>query len=184
PAAEVVVTIGPGNTARLRQAAWIDPVLFQYGLHHQYIRISPASLAVGSGVWVDPQQLLNRPVVIPATKQHYPAELRSFGRLGFGSTAADSRNLVDGRGKVLELRIPWSDLGYSDPSSNTVLVPHMNGTLTTRTVGRVGIDLAEGAQRLHTRGYAWSPWQTVQWHERLKAGWSILAAEFARANHG
>ena len=184
PAAEVAITIGPGSTARLRQAAWIDPVLFQYGLHFGYVRVSPASLVVGSGVWVDPQQILNRPVVIPATKQHYGTELRSFGRLGFGSAAADSRNLVDGRGKVLELRIPWSDLGYSDPSSNTVLVSHADGPLSTRTVGRVGIDVAAGAQRLRTSGYAWSPWQTVQWHERRKAGWPILAAEFARANNG
>ena len=56
---------------------------------------------------------------------------------------------------------------------------HPDGSLTTSTVSRVGIVVAIGGRVSTTRGYAWDPWQTVAWRERLKAG----AATFAAAAH-
>jgi hypothetical protein len=133
-------------------------------------------------VWIKPAQILNKPLTVPATGTHYGVELHSYSQLGWGPESKDERNLVDGNGDVVELRIPYAMLGYSDPSSNQVVVPHFDGTIGSKTVGRVGIAIAEGQQRLATSGYAWDPWQSVTWHERRKAGWSTFAAEFARAN--
>ena len=182
PKAEVAITIGPGDRAHIKQAAWIDPVLFQYSVAYPFIKFPKKGLHPNSGVWIDPSQILNRPLTVQITHKHYGVELHSYANLGWGSEADDERNLVDGKDDVVEMRIPYAMLGYSDPSSNQVLVPHFNGTLSSKTVGRVGIALAEGQQRLATSGYAWDQWQSVQWHERRKAGWPIFAAEFARAN--
>jgi hypothetical protein len=179
--AEVALTVGPGDHATMKRAAWTDPLYFLYAAHEHDMRFPLSALKTGSGVWVAPQQILNRPLEVPATHRKYGIELHPIA-IRFGPASADNRNLVDAVGKVVEIRIPWALLGYSDPSSNQVLVPHLNGTVTSKTVGRVGIDMAAGTQRLVTRGYAWSPWQRVAWHERRKAGWPILAAEFARAN--
>lgn len=182
PKAEVAITLGPGDNANIEEAAWIDPVLFQYAVAYPFIKFPKKALFPNSGVWIKPAQILNRPLTVPATHRHYGVELHSYSKLGWGPESQDARNLVDGNGNVVELRIPYAMLGYSDPSSNQVLVPHFDGTMSSKTVGRVGIAVAEGQQRLATTGYAWPQWQSVQWHERKKAGWPIFAAEFAKAN--
>jgi hypothetical protein len=45
-----------------------------------------------------------------------------------------------------------------------------DGSLTTETVGRVGITVALGSGLYETNGYGWDPWQKATWHERLKSG--------------
>jgi hypothetical protein len=45
-----------------------------------------------------------------------------------------------------------------------------DGSLTTETVARVGIDVALGPELYETNGYGWDPWQKATWHERLKSG--------------
>lgn len=187
PRAETSITIGPGG-ARLRKAAWIDPLLFQYGFLRHFLPVRPADLRLGSGVWVEPRQILNRPLTVPRSRRRIPVELQSYGTLQWGTTdprspGFDDRHLVDGSGKVLELRIPFSFLGFSDPSSLQVLVPNRDGSMSTQTVhgNRMGICIAAGPKHLVTRGYGWDPWNRVLWHERRKAGWPILRAAFARA---
>jgi hypothetical protein len=185
PAADVAVTVGPGRKARIQLAAWTDPLLFQYGLARPFLPVDPADLRVGSGVWVPPRQILNRPYVIPSTGEERPVETADISALRWGTTdprlpSFDDRNLVMGRGGVLELRLPWSMLGLSDPSSRRVVMPRPDGTVASRPVGRVGIAIAgPGTGLTRTAGYAWSGWQSVAWHERRKAGWSILRSVFA-----
>jgi hypothetical protein len=81
---------------------------------------------------------------------------------------------------VLELRVPWALLGYADPSSNQLVVQAADGSVSTRTAGRVGIAVVAGDGHVtSTAGYAWDPWQRVRWHERRKAGWDVVSATFA-----
>jgi hypothetical protein len=111
-----------------------------------------------------------------------PAELADLGTLRVGPFAADDRNLVHGRGRVLDVRLPWALLGFSDPSALAAWAPRADGTLGSERVRRVGIGVAAGRRLLRTRGYAWEPWHAVRWRERPKAGWPILAHAFARAS--
>ncbi|MDX6646117.1 MAG: hypothetical protein QOK40_1844 [Miltoncostaeaceae bacterium] len=187
PRSDVAVTVGPGRRARLVLAASTDPLLFQYGLANPFLPVRPADLRPGSGVWVPLRQILNRPYVVPSTGEQRPVEIADLSSLRWGTTdprsrAFDDRNLLMGRGSVLELRLPWSMLGFSDPSSHLVAVPRTDGTIVARRVGRLGIAIAGPAAALTTTsGYGWAGWQSVRWHERRKAGWSVLASAFASA---
>jgi hypothetical protein len=71
-------------------------------------------------------------------------------------------------------------LGYSDPSSHQVMVPQEHSAVTSKRTGRVGIEAVAAGQQLHTAGYDWEDWNVVESHERRKAGWDVLAAEFDR----
>jgi hypothetical protein len=181
PSADVALVVGPRH-AQLRQAAWWEPTRIQYGpLGRGYIKMNPADLKPGSGAWVDPLQIVNRPYVVPATGEKRPVELHALGNLPIGSGDPsspdfDSRTLVAAKGKVVEVRLPWALLGYSDPSSLMLYVAHPNGTTTTMKAGRIGIAvLSNGSALLKTSGYTWAPWQSVTWHERKKAGFGGLA---------
>jgi hypothetical protein len=77
---------------------------------------------------------------------------------------------------VVEVRLPWALLGYSDSSSLKLFEQHPNGAVTKIDAGGVGIAvLSDGSALLRTSGYTWDPWQQVAWNERKKAGFAGLA---------
>jgi hypothetical protein len=113
-------------------------------------------------------------------------QLVDVGNLPFGtgdpaSASFDERHLVDGQGTVLELRIPWMLLTYSDPSSHQVWQTHADGTITSRTTGPVGIAVAQGGKVDVQAHYDWESWNKVTWHERRKAGWDTIATALGHA---
>lgn len=93
-----------------------------------------------------------------------------------GSDDFDNRTLVAASGNVIELRLPWAVLGFSDPSSLMLFEEHPKAATSTLKAGRVGIAVFTNGSLLRTNGYAWEPWQRVTWHERRKAGFDELAS--------
>jgi hypothetical protein len=185
PAADVAVTIGPGRRATIQQAAWTDPLLHQYGLGLKMIPVNAADLRPGSGVWTRPTLMLNRAYTVPSTGERRPVELKDIATLpwGTGDPSArrfDIRTLAAGGGPLVELRIPWALLGFADPSDRSVLVPHADGTFSSRRVKRIAVAVAAPGERL-VRGGALKlrSWNAVDWHERRKAGWPALRGAFA-----
>jgi hypothetical protein len=181
--ADVAVSIGPGDRAQIRQAASLDPVAFQYGLQRGFVDVDRSALEPGSGVWVPPRLILNRPYVVPVTGERRPVEIRSFGELPWGNgdparAGFDQRHLVDGADHVVELRLPWAFLTFTDPSSHRVWALGDGGVVRSRHVGRVGITVVTEGSTIVTSGYDWEGWNRVSWHERRKAGWQVLKAAF------
>ena len=179
PAADYAVVLGPGTNGRALVRASNDQYVILYGKVRRYFGYDAAALAEGSGVW-DPQRLItNRPLTIPSTGEKLPVESDAVGELRYGTSdpddpAFDSRTIW-AAGDVLELRLPWEMIGFSDPSSLQALRVGLDGTLTTVPVDRVGIAVATGSSLSVTRGYSWDPWQRATWHERLKAGLGAFA---------
>jgi hypothetical protein len=181
PSADAALVVGPDD-AQLFQAAWWEPTRVRYGpLGRGYLDVNRADLEPGSGAWVHPLQIVNRPYVVPATGERRPVEVHEFDNLPIGtadpsSEDFDARTLVAAQEEVVEVRLPWALLGYSDPSSLTLYEEQPEAATTTLTGGRVGIAvLSAGSALLATSGYAWEPWQSVAWNERKKAGFDDLA---------
>ncbi len=186
PDADVALTIGPGNQAHVVDAASSDPAAFLYGIHDGYLPVDRASLQPGSGAWVSPRLILDKPFTVPGSGEHHDVQMVDVGTLPFGSgdpasPSFDERHLVDGQGTVLELRIPWALLTYSDPSSHQVWQTHPDGTLTSRTVGPLGIAVVQGGTTAASAHYSWDGWNKVTWHERRKAGWNTVATALGQA---
>ena len=182
PSADAALVVGPDH-AQLFQAAWWEPTRVLYGpLGLGYVEVNRAHLKAGSGAWVHPLQIVNKPYVVPATGENRSVELHELDSLPIGtgdpsSPDFDNRTLVAAGGKVVEVRLPWALLGYSDPSSLMLVEVHAKGSITTLKGGRVGIAvLSDGSALVTTRGYAWEPWQAVAWNERKKAGFDDLAS--------
>jgi hypothetical protein len=180
PEADVAVVIGP-EQAELLQAAWWEPTRIRYGLGRGFVEVEAAEMRAGSGAWVRPLQLVNRPYTVPVTGEERSAEVHEIGPLPIGngdpeSPDFDVRTLVAATGDVIEIRLPWALLGYADPSSLTLYEEPPEGATQTLEAGRIGIVVvSEGTAPLSTSGYAWEPWQSVTWHERRKAGFDELA---------
>ena len=85
--ADVAVVVGP-DRAELLQAAWWEPTRIRYGLGFGYIDVDAAEMKQGSGTWVHPLQILNRPYTVPATGAEHPVELQDLGDLPIGNGCA------------------------------------------------------------------------------------------------
>ena len=183
--AEMAVVIEPGGEARMLHAGWIEPLGRRYGINGgAFIPTSRADVLPESGAWVRLRQLLNFPLRMPSSGRLNPAEVRDASLMPWGTTDPasprfDDRNLVDGRGGVLEIALPWGMLSVSDPSTHRLSVVGLDGKVTTRVISSLGISIAVAGEPLvRTGGYRWKGWDTVQWHERRKAGWPILQRAF------
>lgn len=186
PGADVALSLDTKRHAILRQAAWTDPIGYLYGLVHHYVAVRRSDLRQGSGKWVTPRLILNRPITEKGTGVKHPAELVDVGRLRWGTAdpaarGFDNRVLVASRGHTVEVRLPWMLLTYSDPSSHRVMVPHDDGRVTSQRTGAIAITTVAAGQTLATAGYDWDDWNAVSFHERRKAGWDVLATAFDRA---
>jgi hypothetical protein len=183
PAADVALTIGP-DEAELLQAAWWEPTRIRYGLGLGYIDADPADMKRGSGAWVHPLQILNRPQTVPSTGEKRPAEVHELTSLPIGSgdpgnRSFDQRTLVAATGPIVEIRLPWALLGFSDPSSKKLYDQHEDGRVSTDDAGPIRVATIAGDEPLLTAApYDWEPWQQVSSHERRKAGFDDLASTF------
>ena len=187
PDAEMAVVIENGE-AHMQHASWIEPLGIRFGGFSNpktnYFPTKASDIEPGSGVWMPIRQILNYPYRLPLSGRKNPTESRDASLMPWGTTdpanpAFDDRHLIDGQGGVLEVALPWSMMSFADPSTHKLYVvspnPDDTKTVTTRTIDKLGISIAvEGQPLLRTQGFTWEGWDTVQWHERRKAGWPIL----------
>jgi hypothetical protein len=148
-----------------------------------------ADLTPGSGAWVPLRQLLSFPLEVPTTGRRIAPELVDSSRMPWGTTdprspAFDDRNMVFGADEFLEVKIPWGMATFADPSSHQVyelrLHPDPRKQVTTATLDQLGVSVLVGDRLITTSGYTWPGWETVDWHERPKAGLGLLKDAFAR----
>lgn len=133
---------------------------------------------------------LNREYFLPQTKERRPFEDIEVGAMRRGISDPSHpkfSNLADwyAKGDVLEIRIPWMLLGFTDPSSLRVWdYPYeADGFEPVKTDGvRIYPSLrpSEGApdKSVEPLGYEWEGWDQPTFHERKKESFSILKQAF------
>jgi len=176
PAADAALTIGPGDTAHIVQAAWTDPIAWKYGVARPLLQVRRADLEQGSGVWDSPRLALSLAAHDRVDGRFFPTQTVDVGDFRWGDWREPLYLARTHDPSTVDVRIPWALLTYSDPSSHQVYVPHPDGMFTTQRTGRVGIVVAAAGQTLASDGYDWAQWNSVTWHERPKAGWPAIAA--------
>jgi hypothetical protein len=142
------------------------------------------------GVFLPWKLALNRPLVLPQSKRKIPFEDYEVGRMKPGITdPSDPKfdSLADwyAEGDVLEVRIPWTMLGYTDPSTLRVWdYPYeADGIKSVRADGlRVYPSVRNPGQtspeEVEPLDYSWNGWEQPTYHERKKKSYEFLKGEF------
>ena len=113
----------------------------------------------------------------------FPARGVNRGRLRYGRAAASSLAdwFWDRAAGIVEVRLPWSLLNVTDPSSRTVLArvrdPGPFGTEVTNGFRFVLTAAGSGGtvtRLVPERPYVWATWETPVWHERLKPAYYAM----------
>ncbi|MFE5323582.1 hypothetical protein ACFQ88_33355 [Paenibacillus sp. NPDC056579] len=144
----------------------------------------------GSGIFLPWKLPTSKELYLPQSKKKVPFEDVEIGIMKPGITDPDSpefNNLADwyASGDVMEIRIPWMLLGFTDPSTAKVWrYPYEAGGL--KFVETKGIRIephlqpASGAQEAAVEPvqYKWNKWEKPEYHERFKQSYDILKQAF------
>jgi len=193
---ETLISLGKDGESEVRIASNYDFHARLYGKAYGMLPVKEEELRDDSGVFKPWKLAVGLEMEPPDSKTYYPMEEVAAGRLERGTThPGDARynSLAawQANGKVVELRVPWMLLGFSDPSSLTVMSYQGEGksfqTTTTKGIRLLPwiVDRTKAtATSLPQSGtpyrvselplYAWKAWEQVRYHERLKQSYSIL----------
>ncbi len=167
-----------------------DPHTWRYGVKYDFLKDPVIEKDPKAGVFLPWRLALNYPLIFPQTKRKTPFEQYEVGKMKPGiSDPRDPRynSLADwyAEGDVLEVRIPWTMLGYTDPSSLRVWdYPYKaNGIDAVKnqelrvypTVRRQGKARSENVEPL---SYSWEGWDVPIYHERKKKSYATLSRAF------
>jgi hypothetical protein len=159
------------------------------------------------GAWVAMQNRTNARRIGKDGKRFYPSRVFSMGRLRFGSLDPDSplyNSIADfhAAGNRVELRLPWSLLNFTDPSSRTILwrddagyartIPGIRLFVLSYKPGKTAPAAAPTGGRSHVTDslpermsadnvamYTWQGWDTPSFHTFLKPGHRLVAEALA-----
>ncbi len=166
-----------------------DPHTWLYGAQLDYMPDAVIEKDPRVGVFLPWRLALNRPLELPQSGRKIPFEDYEVGRMNFGITDPSDPefdSLADwyAEGEVLEARIPWTMLGYTDPSTLRVWdYPYKAGKIETVRNADLRVYPAlqpAGNERVSVEPltYAWKGWDRPTYHERKKKSYKILSEVF------
>jgi hypothetical protein len=198
---EILVSLGDERDSMVYAAANYDIHTRVYGKHGKMFPVSAAEIEDNSGIfkpWKLAVGLLMEP---PDTKVHHPFEEVVVGKMIRGTNDPaqpdfNSLAMWQAGGNIVEARIPWALLGFSDPSTLQVigyeedengipvsvttpgirLLPWMRDNSSGEVSGLAGRPVSVKQLPLYT----WELWNEVQYTERKKQSYDIMKEAFIR----
>jgi hypothetical protein len=167
-----------------------DPHTWLYGAQLDYMPDPEIEKDPRAGVFLPWRLALNRPLELPQSGRKIPFEDYEVGRMNFGITDPshpEFDSLADwyAEGDVLEIRIPWTLLGYTDPSTLRVWdYPYEADSVEAVRIENLRVYPAVrpgGGARpadIDPLTYTWEGWEQPTYHERRKESYAILSKAF------
>ncbi len=178
------------DDARMLVSSAYDQFTYLWAYKLNLIPDTGASTEESAGVFLPWKLALSRTLVLPQTKERIPFDDIEVGEMRNGVTDPSSRsfdNLADwhAAGDVLEVRIPWMLLGFTDPSSLRVWdYPYNAGGFEPVRVDGVRVYPAlrptgeAPRTSIEPLFYSWQGWEQPTFHERKKESFGILREAF------
>lgn len=185
--AEFLLSIDAPNNARLTVASAYDQHTYCYGKLLGMVPWKNEWEEEGNGIFLPWKLCLSRELFLPASKRQVPFEEIEVGNLIFGISDPESpeyNSLADYylKDNILELRIPWMMLGFTDPSTHQVWAyPYREnlGYFTSATSPGITMEFVfydKYGTIVDTASltYDWENWNTPTYHERKKQSFFYL----------
>jgi hypothetical protein len=185
--AEFLLKLNGDQDAHIYVNSAYDQHTFTWGVQTHIVPVDPAWKDPSAGRFLPWRLMLNRPVTLRQSGSKIPGEEIEVGVLKPGMTnPADPayNSLADwyADGNVLEIRLPWMFLGFTDPSSLSVWqYPYQAGKLTSVSVDSVRVEphivsaATPASPAVAPLTYAWAPWDQPRFRERKKAAYDLMA---------
>ncbi|TGV15560.1 hypothetical protein EN829_049065, partial [Mesorhizobium sp. M00.F.Ca.ET.186.01.1.1] len=193
---ETLIELGKAEESQIQIAANYDFHTRLYGKRYGMLEVKEEELRDDSGVFKPWKLAVGLEMEPPDSKTYHPLEEVLVGKLLRGTTDPedpqyDSRTAWQAKGDVVELRVPWMLLGFTDPSSLAAmsykdagksfssetskgirLLPILVERSTQSIVGKNELPSPYPVSQLPI--YSWPAWEQVDYHERKKQSYSII----------
>jgi hypothetical protein len=197
---ETLIVLGKDDESQVKIASNYDFHTRLYGNQYGMLKVKPEDMKDDSGTF-NPWKLAVGLEQSPPDSTAYnpfldvPAGMLKRGSTDPASPDFNSLAMWQAKGSVVELRIPWMLLGFTDPSSLQVMsYGEKEGKLTAistqgirllpwivqRSDGSIlGVEGAKGAYPVSKLPiYTWPAWDKVQSIERLKKSYGLMKDAF------
>lgn len=186
---EFLLKISDKDHATLEVASAYDQHTYLYGQQKKMIPWKEEWSREENGIFLPWKLCLSRELFLPVSQQRIPFEDIEVGRLRHGNTDPESEeydSLADfyAGPELLEIRIPWMMLGFTDPSSHQVWAyPYRSRLPYFTSTTSPGLNLqvlqVNQAERPTIRveppvSYNWCNWDHPTSHERKKQSYHIV----------
>ena len=187
---QTLLRMAGGGDSRMLVNSGYDQFTYQWAYDSGYLPRPDASRDPSAGDFLPWKLALSRPLFLPQTEERVPFDDVEVGRMTEGITDPSSPefdNLADwhAEGGVLEVRVPWMLMGFTDPSSLRVWdYPFEAGGLRATEVPGLRIypslrpDGASG-EEVRRLDYFWRGWDDPTFHERRKESFGMLREAYA-----
>lgn len=190
--ADFVIQINGKDNSRILCDAYYDVFYYLYGSQYKMTAQNSEYEKKNSGIFNKMNMCLGYEMEIPSTKQKIPFEFYETGKFTYGISNPDSKefnSLTDFYEKdgVIELRIPWQLLNFTDPSDGKIMADFYSRQGITSTsfngfkIGCAVLNSNNSPQSIKMDGkYNYALWKTAPtYHERLKKSYYILQEALA-----
>jgi len=185
-AIETLLTLRGEADSRMLVNSAYDQHTWLYGSIKKMLPrpLKPEYLRAENGIFLPWRLALNKPLYLPESRVQMPFEEYEVGVMRKGNSDPSNTEFntladwyMDKR--ILEVRIPWMLLGYTDPSSHLVWdYPFHAGAIVAVPSEGIRIMPYSGSTAPTTVAaplfYDWSSWNEPVYHERKKRGFDIL----------
>lgn len=186
------IQLEEGMETMVRLSAWEESEVLigsTYDFHSRLYEEAPDSGEEGAfHSW---KMAVSLPLRHPLTKEEIPFEDAGVGRLNRASSSDQDEADWEIKGNVLEMRIPWGLLGFSDPSTKqAVSYPsseQIDGDLPKETVEGIRFlpwiydketeevhGLTSPVSKKAYPVYEWENWQKTAFEEKRKASYYMM----------
>ncbi|WP_201318818.1 hypothetical protein [Paenibacillus sp. EPM92] len=185
---EFVMKLSGENDSAIYVQSAYDYHSWQYGFVNRMMPWQEAWSQAENGLFLPWRLPVSKPLVLPQSKKPVPFEDVEIGRLHHGTTdpkSAEFNNLADwhAAGSVIEVRVPWMLLGFTDPSSHKVWrYPYQAAAFKMEESKAVRVEphLSGNSNPAEPVAYKWDNWNKPASHERLKQSYPILKEAFGK----
>ncbi|MED4601069.1 hypothetical protein P9314_10180 [Paenibacillus validus] len=198
---ETLIELGKDNESQVKIASNYDFHTRLYGNQYGMLKVKPEDMKDDSGIFNPWKLAVGLEQIPPDSTRYNPFQDVPAGMLKRGSTdpaSADFNSLTmwQAKGSVVEMRIPWMLLGFTDPSSLQVMsYGEKDGKLAATTTQGIrllpwivqrsdgsvrGLVKDAGAEYPVSKlpAYTWPAWNKVQYVERLKKSYDLMKDAF------
>lgn len=186
--AEFLLTINDKDNASLQVCSAYDQHNYMYGQVLKMISRDEQWDKEDNGIFVPWKLCLSRELFLPSSQRRIPFEEIEIGRLHPGNSNPSSPNfnsLADfyTSSNIIEIRIPWMMLGFTDPSSHQAWAyPYREELDCFSSITSPGLNIealllnkeTSGISADLTLAYNWKNWDRPSYHERKKESYYLL----------
>ncbi len=184
--ADFLIRINGKSNSTVLVDSYYDVFQYEYSELSQDFEVLPGQTEINSGYFNNIYLAMSYKQKLPEDDKTVEFERYDTGALKYGSTDSENADYLSyadfySGGSKIEIRIPWGLIGFSDPSTKSVIADfHKTAEFEIQETDgiKMGVCSENYTGKVNLALYTWENWEIPIVKERLKDSYYILKDYF------